>query len=60
LHALNADLHARDAQVDAWTLDAHRPEQVALARRLAAQGVDRITTNDAPALAQALDVDVVC
>lgn len=54
-----AYLHARDAQVDAWTLDTHRPEQVALARRLAAQGVDRITTNDAPALAQALDVHAV-
>ena len=53
-----ADLHARGAQVDAWTLDAHLPEQVALARRLTAQGVDRITTNDAPALAQVLDVSV--
>ena len=42
------------AQVTAWTLDADTPEQVALARRLAALGVDRITTNDAPALTQAL------
>jgi glycerophosphoryl diester phosphodiesterase len=49
-----AYLHAYDAQVDAWTLDAHRPEHVALARRLIAQGVDRITTNNALALAQVL------
>lgn len=55
-----ADLHRRGAQVAAWTLDAGHLEQVALARRLATLGVDRITTNDAPALAQALDVDVVC
>ena len=54
-----ADLHTRGTQVDAWTLNAHQPQQVVLARRLAAQGVDRITTNDAPALAQALDVSVV-
>ena len=49
-----AYLHTYDAQVDAWTLDAHRPEHVALARRLTAQGLDRITTNNAPALAQVL------
>ena len=49
-----ADLHRRGALVDAWTLDPDRPEQVALAQRLAGKGVDRITTNDAPALAQAL------
>ena len=49
-------LHAFDAQVDAWTLDAHRPEHVALARKLIAQGVDRITTNSAPALAQVLEI----
>lgn len=54
-----ADLHARGCQVDAWTLDAHRPEQAALARRLTEHGVDRITTNDAPALAQALGEGVV-
>jgi len=49
-----AYLHARGNKVDAWTLDAHRPEQLALAQRLAAGGVDRITTNNAPALAQVL------
>jgi glycerophosphoryl diester phosphodiesterase len=53
-----AYLHSYNAQVDAWTLDAHRPEHVALAQRLIAQGVDRITTNDAPALAQVLGVGV--
>jgi glycerophosphoryl diester phosphodiesterase len=51
-----AFLHACDAQVDAWTLDAHRPEHVVLARRLIAKGLDRITTNNAPALAQVLGV----
>lgn len=51
-----AYLHTFDAQVDAWTLDAHRPGHVALAQRLIAQGVDRITTNNAPALAQVLGV----
>jgi glycerophosphoryl diester phosphodiesterase len=51
-----AYLHAQGARVDAWTLDAHRPVHVALARRLIAQGVDRITTNNAPALAQVLGV----
>lgn len=53
-----ADLHRRGAQVDAWTLDAGHPEQVGLARRLIAAGVDRITTNDAPALAAALGSEV--
>jgi glycerophosphoryl diester phosphodiesterase len=51
-----AYLHTYDAQVDAWTLDAHHPEHVALAQRLIAQGVDRITTNNAPALAQVLGI----
>lgn len=49
-----ADLHARSAEVDAWTLDAEDPQALALAQRLVAQGVDRITTNDAPALGRAL------
>jgi glycerophosphoryl diester phosphodiesterase len=50
-----AFLHARGALVAAWTLDAAQPHQVALARRLARLGVDRITTNDAPRLAEALE-----
>jgi glycerophosphoryl diester phosphodiesterase len=51
------NLHARGVEVDAWTLDANRPGRVALARRLVAAGVDRITTNTAPALSQALDAE---
>jgi glycerophosphoryl diester phosphodiesterase len=47
-------LHGRGAQVAAWTLDASHPHQLDLARMLAQAGVDRITTNDAPALARAL------
>ncbi|GAB4527781.1 MAG: hypothetical protein Kow0063_03360 [Anaerolineae bacterium] len=54
-----ADLHKRGAQVTAWTLDPDNPQAVALARRLVEQGVDRITTNDAPALARALGSEVV-
>jgi len=54
-----AYLHARGVRVGAWTLDAQHPEQVALARRMAAQGVDSITTNDAPILAEALDLAAV-
>ncbi len=54
-----ADLHRRGAAVDAWTLDADRPEDVALARRLLTHGLDRITTNDAPALASALEETVL-
>ncbi len=52
-------LHDRGSDVDAWTLDASQPERVALARRLAAAGVDRITTNTAPALSQVLDAATV-
>jgi glycerophosphoryl diester phosphodiesterase len=47
-------LHARGAQVVAWTLDAAHPHQLDLARMLAAAGVDRITTNDAEALSAML------
>ncbi len=49
-----ADLHSRGAQVDAWTLNPDRPADVELARQLVAAGVDRITTDNAPALAQTL------
>ena len=49
-----AHLHRLGAEVDAWTLDAHKPERVALANRLAAAGIDRVTTNNAPALSQML------
>jgi glycerophosphoryl diester phosphodiesterase len=47
-------LHQRDLQVDGWTLDPGSDEEVQLARRLVAAGVDRITTPKAPALARAL------
>jgi glycerophosphoryl diester phosphodiesterase len=40
--------------VAAWTLDPDQPHQLHLARTLVAAGVDRITTNDAPAMAAAL------
>jgi hypothetical protein len=53
-----ADLKRRGAQIAAWTLDPDRPGHVALAQRLAGHGVDRITTNDAPALAQTLGIPV--
>lgn len=49
-----AALHAEGCEVDAWTLDPDRPERLALARRLLASGVDRITTNQAPRLAALL------
>ncbi len=49
-----AYLHGRGVQVAAWTLDADRHGGAGLARRLARAGVDRITTNDAAALARAL------
>jgi glycerophosphoryl diester phosphodiesterase len=49
-----AFLHGRGAQVAAWTLDPDQPHQLHLARTLVAAGVDRITTNDAPAMAAAL------
>jgi len=47
-------LHARGALAVAWTLDADDTDHVALAERLVAAGIDRITTNDAPRFAQAL------
>jgi len=49
-----AFLHSRGAQAAAWTLDPDQPHQLHLARLLVAAGVDRITTNDAPAMAVAL------
>jgi len=47
-------LHARGAEVDVWTLDPEHAGHVEGARQLVALGVDRLTTNDAPALAEAL------
>ena len=51
-------LHRRGTEVDAWTLDVRDPEKVDLARRLIVAGVDRATTNEAPALAVALGSEV--
>jgi glycerophosphoryl diester phosphodiesterase len=50
-----AHLHARGAEVDAWTLDAGKPGHIERTRRLVAAGIDRVTTNDAPRLAAALE-----
>lgn len=49
-----AYLHERGIKVDVWTLDASRSGDVALAQSLISKGVDRITTNEAPAMAAAL------
>jgi glycerophosphoryl diester phosphodiesterase len=54
-----AYLHGRGARVTAWTLDPDNPGAVALARRLAGQGVDRITTNDPEGMARALAIGAV-
>ena len=48
-------LHLHGIQVAAWTLNPDQPHHVALARRLVALGVDRITTDDPEGLAAALD-----
>ncbi len=56
---LIAALHARGVQVAAWTLDPDQPQHVALARRLLEAGVDRVTTNAAPQMAQALGASAV-
>ena len=49
-----ADLHCRGAQVTAWTLNPDRPHHLGLAAELIEHGVDRIITEDAPRLAEAL------
>lgn len=54
-----AELHRQGAEVAAWTLDANRPGHLPIARRLVDQGVDRITTNNPPALAEALGMPAV-
>ena len=54
-----ADLHRRGAQVTAWTLSPDRPHHLGLAAELIEHGVDRITTDDASRLAEALGGTVV-
>ena len=49
-------LHRHGIEVDVWTLDVDGPGHLQGARRLVGLGVDRITTNDAPALAARLGV----
>jgi glycerophosphoryl diester phosphodiesterase len=51
-----AYLHREGSHVDAWTLDPDGPGHLAVAQRLAAHGVDRITTNDVPGLARAMEM----
>ncbi len=53
------DLHRRGAQVTAWTLNPDHPHQLGLAAELSERGVDRIITDDAPRLAEALGGAVV-
>ncbi len=48
-------LHVRSAWVDAWTLDVDQVGHLELAQQLIVAGIDRITTNNAPRLAAALD-----
>lgn len=54
-----ADLHRRGAQVAAWTLNPDQPHHLALARQMIAHGADRIITDDAPRLAEALGGNIV-
>jgi glycerophosphoryl diester phosphodiesterase len=49
-----ADLHRRGARVTAWTLNPDRPHHLGLAAELIEHGVDRIITDDAERLAEAL------
>jgi glycerophosphoryl diester phosphodiesterase len=51
-----ADLHRRGALVTAWTLNPDRPHHLGLAAELIEHGVDRIITDDAERLAEALEL----
>jgi glycerophosphoryl diester phosphodiesterase len=51
-----ADLHRRGAQVTAWTLNPELPHHVGLAAELIERGVERITTDDAERLREALGI----
>lgn len=51
---VTAFLHAQGIAVTAWTPDCHGPDAVRVFERLAAAGVDRITTNTIPAWEAAL------
>jgi glycerophosphoryl diester phosphodiesterase len=47
-------LHARGIGANVWTADCHGPESVRWIERLVAAGVERITTNTAPAWLDAI------
>jgi glycerophosphoryl diester phosphodiesterase len=44
-------LHHNGSRVDGWTIDVEQPEQIELARFLAAHGVDKLTTDNPSRLA---------
>jgi hypothetical protein len=46
-------LHERDIAANIWTPDYHGEESVRLLERLIASGIDRVTTNTAPAWVEA-------
>jgi glycerophosphoryl diester phosphodiesterase len=48
-------LHARGVQANAWTPDYHRGESKRWMERLAAAGIDRVTTNTAPQWVEAFE-----
>ena len=52
-------LHHQGSAVDGWTIDVARPDQVELARYLAAHGVDALTTDSPSRLAQQIPVETV-
>ena len=47
-------IHQQGSKVDAWTIDATHPEQVALAHSLVENGIDELTTDSPAQLAQHL------
>lgn len=50
---VTAFLHERGIEANVWTVDYHGPESLETLRRLAAAGVDRVTTNTVPDWRQA-------
>jgi glycerophosphoryl diester phosphodiesterase len=53
-------LGARGAPIDAWTVDASRPDLRAVLARLIAAGCRQITTNDPETLAPLVEEIAVC
>jgi glycerophosphoryl diester phosphodiesterase len=52
-------LHQNGAVVDAWTIDVTQPEQIELAKVLAIQGIDELTTDTPRQLANLMDSDTI-